>query len=64
MALPWEDDAGIPACLKRDANNRAPWMNADFKPHKHYSASPAANPPANPPNWVPPWAASSPLPDA
>jgi hypothetical protein len=46
---------GIPACLKRDANNRAPWMN---------KINPAKGLQASPPNWVPPWVTNSPLPDA
>lgn len=38
----------IPPGLRRDANNRAPFMDR-----------PATNPPATPPCWVPPWAANS-----
>jgi hypothetical protein len=28
MTLPWEKDDGIPTFLRRDANNRAPFMDA------------------------------------
>jgi hypothetical protein len=50
MIMPWEkppvqdDDLTIPAFLKRDANNVAPWM-----------LNLANNPPKTNPSWLPPW---------
>lgn len=54
MKMPWEetprtDDYELPAALRRDTNNVAPFM-----------LSPAANPPVSrPAPWVQPWEAKS-----
>jgi len=72
------DDAGIndaetdiPAALRRDANNVAPFMRtADLREWGRTvtceqlatamnEVNREANPPALPPNWVPPWASKS-----
>ncbi len=57
----------IPLALRRDANNRAPFMdlcdcddaldeNIKMRRCPVHGTSPATNPPAIDPNWVPPWA--------
>ncbi len=43
----------IPECLRRDANNRAPFMD---KPVPSREVAPLAS---NPPDWVPPWQPTS-----
>lgn len=57
----------IPACLKRDKNNVAPFMMKSLCvdegcPHAgtpHVCVSPADNPPATDQDWLPPWASKS-----
>lgn len=56
----------IPAALKRDKDNVAPFMRAlefhgavsvkyDENGKAHHRPNPATSPPASPPSWVPPW---------
>lgn len=64
MTMPWEktpDPLDIPECLKRDKNNKAPFMLKEIsqKVMTEYAStfmlSPAINPQSTPPDWTPPW---------
>lgn len=70
MTMPWEkpasDGLDIPPMLKRDANNRAPFMDLcvdEGCPQHgmtHVCISPSTNLPVFDPSALPPWAATSP----
>lgn len=51
----------IPERLRRDANNRAPFMDEQMQVYAAVAeyVSPLNSPPASDPNWVPPWASKS-----
>lgn len=59
-----EHPLDVPAVLKRDKDNKAPYMIENVHPtgrnfFADLVASPANSPPASPPSWVPPWASTS-----
>ncbi len=61
----WENP--VPDVLRRDANNKAPFMdagtpwdpNATMNWTVRVRPTPATSPPASPPLWVPPWTAKT-----
>jgi hypothetical protein len=65
MTFPWEkkepqDALEIPECLRRDANNVAPFMReSEVELFYNAFASPATNPPRTAQGWVPPWGSKS-----
>jgi len=71
-ARAFEAETDIPAALRRDANNVAPFMvtkpnTVDFfheTPRIVTGVSPEANPQATPPSWAPPWSSTFQPPDA
>lgn len=50
------NDVEIPAALRRDKNNKAPFM---LVCNGNFALNPATNLPASPTCWVPPWGAKS-----
>lgn len=59
------NDLTMPECLRRDANNVAPFMRqcvdegCPWHGTVHECVNPGASLPTSPPDWLPPWGAKT-----